>query len=154
MSRGKDNSRPRDDAEQVLARAGLAKTPNRALVIRTLARSSTTLSAPELLELVHRERPMNKVTLYRILDLLVENRVAFRHSAGDGTMRYCLGRSQSGPTHIHFYCRSCNAMECLSRDEVDLDLAALGRAAPRQVDSVELRLDGLCAACAEQEKGK
>ena len=135
-------------AKSLLQDAGLTPTPNRTLVVETLARSRVTLSVPELLDQVQATRSMNKVTLYRILELLVEKHVVLRHSAGDRAFRYCLGQRAEGPTHVHFYCTSCSAMECLSREEAPLDLERLRRTGGRRVDHVELRLDGICADCA------
>ena len=140
------------NAKSLLQDAGLAPTPNRTVVVETLARSRTTLSAPEILDRLPASRPMNRVTLYRILGLLVNKQVVFRHSAGDRAYRYCLGQRAEGPSHVHFYCTTCNAMECLSREEAPVDLDRLRRTVGRRVENVELRLDGICAACAAKAK--
>ncbi len=122
-------------------------TSREKLVVSILAEAGRALSAPEILELAASRRPMNKVTVYRILDRLVEAGIAGRHSAGDRTMRYCLAPCAGEHGHGHFYCTGCGLMECLDLDAMPIDRAALETALSRRVDHLELRLDGLCEAC-------
>ena len=136
------------DAVRMLEQARVDPTPHRVEVLLLLARESSTLSAPELLQRL--AGIMNKVTLYRTLDLLVDKQLIFRHSAGDRTFRYCFGTPEHNPTHIHFYCTSCNTMQCLSRDQAPLDLAAISPNLPHHIHNVELRFDGTCEACGKK----
>jgi Fur family transcriptional regulator, ferric uptake regulator len=135
--------------EEYLKAAGLDSTPNRLRVLDALAGSQSALSAQDILKQVQAVQSMNKVTLYRILDLLVERGVAWRHSAGDRTFRYCLSPGEEHRVHCHFFCRVCGGMQCLPLDRVPEDVLALEHSLPVRVEDVEIRLDGLCRECRE-----
>jgi Fe2+ or Zn2+ uptake regulation protein len=129
--------------------AGVEPTPKRLLVLREIAGSDHALSAPELLQQLEREKAMNKVTLYRTLDLLVQKGILLRHSVGDRAYRYCLG-SKGGPRgHCHFFCTSCGRTECLALQTLSMDLDRVEEKAGGHVQSMEIRLDGICRTCWE-----
>lgn len=117
------------------------------LVVGILEKAHRALAAPEILELAAEVKPINKVTVYRILDKLVEAGVVGRHSAGDRSYRYCLVPCSGEHGHGHFYCTGCGRMECLDLDALPIDQAALEAVLKHRVDHLELRLDGLCTAC-------
>lgn len=131
------------DGTQRLQQAGLEITPNRLLIVESLEQAGGAVTPQELQTRVGPR--MNRVTLYRILDLLVDHGVVHRHSAGERAFRYCLG--QPGATHCHFHCRSCGRTQCLPPDSVQLDLSALARTLDARIERTEVCLDGLCAAC-------
>lgn len=133
--------------ETVLKRAGIDPTPLRLAVIQVLAREGRALPAGDILALVQDQHRANKVTLYRILDLFVEKGLARRHSSGDRALRYCLEPGSAGRPHCHAYCLRCGRMECLPGVEGVVDMAALGPALAMEVVAVEVRIDGVCAAC-------
>jgi len=131
------------DAKQMLTQGGLAATAKRLLVVQTLAGAGRPVTPQELLESLGEQ--MNRVTLYRILDLLVEHHVATRHNAGERAFRYCL---RTGPTgHAHFTCSRCGHTECLDSHALDVGLAELLSRLPMRVDSAEIRFGGICQEC-------
>ncbi|EKO38684.1 MAG: Fe2+/Zn2+ uptake regulation protein [Solidesulfovibrio magneticus str. Maddingley MBC34] len=132
---------------RMLARAGIEATPLRLAVVGAMAGAGRALPAGDILALVRRLRPANRVTLYRILDLLVEKGLVRRHSAGDRAQRYCLEPGTAAAPHGHAYCVRCGAMQCLPQGAGLADLAALGQGLAMDVLSVEVRIDGVCAAC-------
>lgn len=136
-----------DDAlAAVLRRVGLEPTAVRLAVLRVLAGQDQALAAADILAAVRTSQSVNKVTLYRILDLYVEKGLANRHSCGDRAWRYCLGPRGCGGSHGHAYCVRCGRMECLPGTEGLIDVAALGRL-DMDVVGIEVRIDGVCAAC-------
>lgn len=64
---------------------------------------------------------MDRVTLYRVLDALVEGRLVHRVQGTDGTWRFCAheddGRSCPGG-HVHFLCETCGRMYCLTEHKI------------------------------------
>lgn len=101
---------------QRLAQAGYDPTPRRLAVLdalTALAQQPHAPAAPELLALVRQYVTMDKVTLYRVLDLLTGCGVVQRHSGGDGVFRYCLAREGEAMPHGHFYCTRCGRTTCL-----------------------------------------
>lgn len=134
-------------AAAMLARAGIDPTPLRLCVAEILAGEGQALPAADILARVRERHRANKVTLYRILELFVERGLAFRHSSGDRAFRYCLGPRFSSLAHCHAYCVRCGRMECLPAPSSLVDVAALGEQLAMAVMGVEVRIDGVCAAC-------
>ncbi|MFW5734356.1 MAG: Fur family transcriptional regulator [Oceanidesulfovibrio sp.] len=142
----------KQDPHNLLANAGIEDTPLRHLVVRLLSEAERPLAALDILERVREEHSINKVSLYRILDLLVEHGLVRRLSSPappDRAFRYCLpGGGQ--PHHCHFYCTRCRRMECLDGSEAPVLLERLAGQSGHVVVSSDIRLDGLCAECARK----
>ncbi|HML59936.1 Fur family transcriptional regulator [Solidesulfovibrio sp.] len=135
------------DMAAMLEEAGVEPTAVRLAVTHVLADGERALPAGDILRKVRETMPVNKVTLYRILDLFVRQGLASRHSSGDRAFRYCLGPRFSGRAHGHAYCLRCGRMACLPATRDLVDVAALGRSLDMDVVGVEVRIDGVCAAC-------
>lgn len=131
------------NGREILALAGLAATDKRLLVVQALARAGGPATPQELLGALGAQ--MNRVTLYRILDLLVEHKAATRHNAGERAFRYCLRSGASG--HAHFTCTRCGHTECLDSGSFDAGLDDLLGRLPMRVDSAEIRFGGICQGC-------
>lgn len=134
------------DEREMLARGGLAATDKRELVVRALAAAGGPATPQELLTVLGAH--LNRVTLYRILDLLVEHKVATRHNAGERAFRYCLRSGAAG--HAHFTCSRCGHTECLDSgafSSFSLGLDELLSHLPLRVDLVDIHLGGVCRGC-------
>lgn len=132
--------------QDILSAHGVETTPRRAAVIGVLEGLEHAPTAPELLELVRHTVRLDKVTLYRCLDLLVASGIVSRHSGGDGLLRYCLAREDAATPHAHFYCTLCRRMSCLP--PAITPLPAPPRLAQGMTPQrVELRVDGICEHC-------
>ena len=133
--------------------AGLLKsrriqdTPHRLAVLEAVAGSPRPLTAMEVLDWVRRRADVNKVTVYRILDLFVEKGLVERMSAGDRSFRYGLSPDLHDHPHAHFYCRQCGTMKCLDLDELPLNLRPIELRLGGVIEKVEVRLDGTCPDC-------
>jgi Fur family transcriptional regulator, ferric uptake regulator len=138
----------------MLVRAGIEPTPLRLLVAEVLDQAGSALAAADILDRVRRRHGANKVTLYRILDLFVERGLACRHSAGERALRYCLGSGFAAHPHCHAHCLRCGRTLCLPVTEGLVNLQALGAELPLVVTGVEVRIDGVCAACAAKARAK
>ncbi|WP_051694225.1 Fur family transcriptional regulator [Desulfohalovibrio reitneri] len=133
--------------ESRLRLAGLEPTANRSLVLDLLHRAEGPLSAPELLARV--EGRMNKVTLYRILDLLTRHGLVLKHQ-GSEAAHFCAGvltqPVDQGPRrHGHFHCRRCGRCFCLGPES--LPPAPEPPPPAASVDEVGLTLSGVCRDC-------
>ena len=89
-------------------------------------------------------REINKTTVYRALDLLVDLGLIRSHKSADGPAQY---EAASRGRHGHLMCERCGRLAVL-----DEDLAALLREAPLArhgfaVDFERYPIRGLCAAC-------
>ncbi|MFP5213987.1 MAG: Fur family transcriptional regulator, partial [Acidobacteriota bacterium] len=68
------------DYPQLLEGAGLDPTSNRTMVLEIIGNSPSPLTPQDILTTLQRNHSINRVTLYRILDLLVEKRLIERIS--------------------------------------------------------------------------
>jgi Fur family ferric uptake transcriptional regulator len=135
------------DYTELLDSSGLGHTPGRLQVLEIIGNSSSPLSVPEIAFALERTIPINRVTLYRILDLLVEHKIVDRITAGDRSFRYGLAENPNHPRHPHFYCTHCGSMECLNPKSITLDMDTLKTTFPAVIEKVEVRLDGICKTC-------
>jgi Fur family ferric uptake transcriptional regulator len=133
------------NADEMLARGDLAATPRRRRVVAALQAAARPVTPLELLETETLREGLNRVTLYRILDLLVEHGVATRHNAGERAFRYCLRDGPSG--HAHFTCVRCGVTQCLDSAPLSAGLDEMIARLPMRVETVELRFGGVCEVC-------
>ena len=130
-------------ADDLLSKAGIRVTPHRRAVLRAVLDAAGAVTAPELEQGLSRGEPgMNRVTLYRTLDLLAEAGVLRRTNGPNRTYQYCLGHG-----HGHFHCRKCGRTQCLDPARLNPALLLAGLPERVEVEEVDIRLDGLCAAC-------
>ncbi|MBU1039644.1 MAG: transcriptional repressor [Proteobacteria bacterium] len=131
------------EASELLEHCGVAATENRLLVMRALSGADHPQTPLELLAQL--DGRMNRVTLYRILERLVERGVVARHNAGERAFRYCLGRGVAG--HSHFHCTRCGATQCLDSALLEPGLSRILSGLPMRVDMAEITLGGVCEGC-------
>jgi len=141
------------DYEQLLSRAGLVTTANRVSVLEVVGNNGFPLSAADIYKTLEQSIPINRVTVYRILDLLVDRGVIERISTGGRAFYYGLAPNDHHRPHHHFYCKSCGQMDCLSPDSLNVDTASLWKTLPGRIDKVEVRIDGLCKNCEKNQTG-
>ena len=134
-------------ARDFLARTGLDPTLNRILVLAAVAGSDRPLTAREVFERVLAEHRLNRVTVYRILDLLAENGAVNRIGSADRAARFCAGGGRWPNGHSHFHCTRCGEVQCVDNDALHIDARTLNAALPMHINAIDLRLDGICANC-------
>lgn len=90
---------------EALHERGYRITPQREMVIEIVAHSGRHMTAEEVFEAVQeRVHAVNIATVYRTLDLLVEEGLASRADLGGDRVVYATARH--GP-HVHLVCRHC-----------------------------------------------
>ena len=135
------------DYKKMLCDAGLSPTPNRLHVLEAIGDNNRPLSPRDILAILRRQGPINRVTVYRILDILVETGLVDRLSAGERRFFYGLAPTPNHPSHPHFHCRQCGQLECIHAGGLQLKVADLMRTFAGRIERVEVRLDGLCQQC-------
>ncbi len=143
---------PARDYSKLLVGADLPPTPHRLRVLEVIGKSPFPLSHREICRSLRESHPINRVTVYRILDLLVERKLVARIISGDRSFRYGLVAAADHAEHPHFYCRNCGDMRCLDQGALSVDLEALVKEPPGLISRVEVRLDGICNTCLESCK--
>lgn len=131
--------RPAELAREKLRSTGERITPSRVRVLAVLLQTDRTLSHHELED---RLAPIDRVTLYRVLDWLVEHRIAHRVSGTDRVWRFGIADA-AHEAHAHFQCSACGMVLCLA------EAPARSVPVPRgyRSQAVELTVKGLCADC-------
>jgi Fur family ferric uptake transcriptional regulator len=137
----------RCDYRELLRSVGLAGTARREMILETIGNHHGVLRPSEILTKVRQRASINRVTLYRILDLLVGKGLVRRLSASDRVFRYGLAATPKHPDHAHFHCLQCGHMECLAPTAVPLRIRKSGTLESASIEHVEIRLDGVCQAC-------
>ncbi len=131
----------------LLEESGLGHTLNRQRVLEVIGNNSGPLSARQIFAALSRSDNINRVTVYRILDLLVEKGLVDRISGGGRSYVYGLAPNENHPAHPHFYCKSCGNLECLTPQRLNVDLQDMQRTFPGVIENVEIRVAGVCKNC-------
>ena len=132
---------------QMLLSVDLEATQNRLGVLEVVGNNHYPLSADDIFNTLERSSAINRVTVYRILDLLVDHGIVERLSTGGRAAYFGLAPNDYHAPHPHFYCKSCGQMDCLSPESLNVDTDALWKTFPGQIDKVEVRVDGICKNC-------
>ena len=135
-----------------LESSGLGVTMNRLLILEVVGSNNYPLSAQDIYETLARNGAINRVTVYRILDLLVEYSLIDRLSGGGRFFFYGLAPNDHHRPHPHFYCKSCGNMHCLSPESLSVDQEQLHRTFPGRIEKVEVRVEGVCRNCLRSDK--
>ena len=135
------------DYEGMLRDAGLDPTANRVGVLEVVGSNNYPLSAADIYGILDRSGSINRVTVYRILDLLVDHGLVDRLSTGGRAFYYGLAPNAHHRPHAHFYCTRCGQMDCLTPDSLHVDMSAISRTFPGRIDRIEVRIDGICKNC-------
>ncbi len=135
------------DYKNLMKNSGLDPTARRMMVFEVVGNSSQPLSVGEVVDTVNRTRSVNRVTVYRILDLLVGKKLVERISTGGRLFPHGMAPNQNHRSQPHLHCKTCGSMECLSPESVNMEMGKLERTYPGLIDRAELRFDGICKNC-------
>jgi Fur family ferric uptake transcriptional regulator len=132
---------------ELLKVSNLEATENRLRILEVIGNNNYPLSAGDILQTLERSGAINRVTVYRILDLLVDHGVVERLSTGGRAFYYGLSPNDFHQPHPHFYCKRCGQMDCLNPESLRIDTNPLWKTFPGRIDKVEVRVDGICKNC-------
>lgn len=131
-------------AEELLDRAGIKPTTNRVLVLRELIGTESPMS---LIELETAIGTLDRSSVLRVLNLMLEHDVIHAFEDGRGVSKYeiCHGESHCSPDdmHAHFYCERCNRVFCFE----DITAPQINIPAEFKIRSVNYMLKGVCPDC-------
>ena len=100
-------------AEDILKKASLRKTAPRVAVLEVLINSAAAITQEHITERLSDSAP-NKVTIYRVLECLMEKDIVHKAYMKDRTAFYELGHNCSNnQCHPHFTCTSCRKTICM-----------------------------------------
>lgn len=131
-------------AEELLEKAGIKPTANRILVLREIIGSESPMS---LIELEVALETMDRSSVLRVLNLLLDHDVIHAFEDGRGVSKYeiCHGESHCSvdDMHAHFYCEKCDRVYCFE----DISAPQINIPGNFQIRSVNYMLKGICPKC-------
>jgi Fur family transcriptional regulator, ferric uptake regulator len=140
---------PVERARSMIRATGARMTAARARVLAELLQCGEALTHLDLQKRVGSgSEPIDRVTLYRVLDWLAESGLAHRVAGPDRVFRFSVHATEV--PHGHFKCVDCGRMYCLT--EVERferrvrDMLPEGFTGAR----IELTVSGRCAASARE----
>ncbi|MCU0915799.1 MAG: transcriptional repressor [Planctomycetes bacterium] len=134
-----------DKARQMLKVAQLYCTEARIAILQVLMQAARPLRQDQIAGQLT-ERAMSKVTVYRTLESLIEVGLVHRAFTYQRAWYFELAdHCTEHQCHPHFTCTNCGVTHCLM--DVLLPLAKISQKG-FVVDRQQVRLEGLCPACA------
>jgi Fe2+ or Zn2+ uptake regulation protein len=135
-----------EQLEIELRREGYRVTPQRAVILETIAHLDGHSSAHEVFDLAKGRLPgLNLVTVYRTLDTLQKAGLIDLLAASGDSMRFSL-RDQSN-RHGHLQCKVCGLVFEIPAQHFSSMLADIENSYGFKVESDHLTLPGICDAC-------
>ena len=128
-----------------LRRKGYRITPQREIIIEVIAHTDDHMTAEEIFAQVQtRTQALNLATVYRTLDMLVDEGLATRINLGEGQVSYATVKH--GP-HIHLVCRACG--QIMNADPQLLEAVAIRLQTEHNFnpDLNHISIFGLCERC-------
>jgi Fe2+ or Zn2+ uptake regulation protein len=137
-------------AEEMRGR-GYRVTPQRAVILETVAHMQGHISAQQVFEQAEQRLPgLNIATVYRTLDTLQEAGLVDKLSLGSETDRYSL-RDSSHP-HGHLICECCGAIVELDPSLLQEMAQTVEEQTGHKIDYAHLTLPGICQACSQSKE--
>lgn len=138
-------------ADQLRAVAVKVTRP-RLRVLAILSKATAPLTHSELEERLagDDEGLLDRVTLYRVLDSLVDCGLGQRIVDERGVYRFMLSSIQAAhAAHAHFHCQRCGGITCLEQMTSPVAALPVGFISRR----VDIEVRGVCAQCSSLNSG-
>jgi Fur family ferric uptake transcriptional regulator len=136
-----------------IQKAGYRVTPQRAVILETIAHMEGHRSAQEVFESASDRLPgLNIATVYRTLDTLHQAGIIDLFSTSPDSMRFSLHDASN--KHAHLHCKKCNRVFELSLEPFDQLIMEIKRDLDFAIDSNHLSFQGFCKACRQKEPSK
>lgn len=132
------------DAQALIRGRGERLTAPRAAVLAVLLGSDAALSHHEVEAALRASVSVDRVTVYRVLEWLVETGLAHRVAGEDRTWRFGATPHPGGSPHAHFTCTRCGHTVCLASVSVPKQIRV---PAGFHAEALELTVRGRCARC-------
>jgi Fur family ferric uptake transcriptional regulator len=91
---------------------------------------------------------IDRVTLYRVLDWLVDSGLAHKNSDSHRVFRFSAAAAGEHATHIHFRCEHCGGVFCLDAAPPSAPSLPTGF----ELSRLDFDLRGRCATCGEAKR--
>jgi Fur family ferric uptake transcriptional regulator len=130
-------------AEEAIRATGARVTQGRIRVLEVLQRAARALTHHEIEAEV--AGPLDRVTVYRVLDWLTRERIAHKIPGDDRVWRFTIAGREKPHQHAHFQCTDCSQVICL--EDVPSEVPAPRLPAGYRSVGVEVTVKGQCRDC-------
>ena len=138
------SNRSSEDALDMIRKGGLRATAARISVLNVLLSADHALTHSEIEHaLDDRDGEIERVTVYRVLEWLVEQELAHKVIGADRVWRFNAQR-HSVSRHAHFNCTHCGRVFCLENLS---PVFALTLPPGFRMQKADVSLQGLCPQC-------
>lgn len=135
------------EADILIRQSGARLTSSRSAVLSLLLAADHAMTHQEITDALADALPVDRVTIYRVLEWLVEQGLAHRIAQDDRVWRFSVSKhphAKSDHQHAHFSCKQCGQTFCL--DDVPAKVAGK-LPAGYESEEVELTIRGVCEHC-------
>ena len=135
----------KEKINKLLDSAKLKKTKPRTAILEILLKTTRPQTVEEIIFAIGKTR-INKVTVYRTLESLIEAGLTHRAFVSDGKCHFEMAdKCTEHQCHPHFVCTDCGQTQCLPQATVPM---AGNTPAGFTIERQQVRLEGLCPDCA------
>ncbi|SDC38177.1 Fur family transcriptional regulator, ferric uptake regulator [Cupriavidus sp. YR651] len=141
-----------DAAEERLRQLGARVTQPRVAILACLIDAEDAMTHQAVIDRLPADGEVDRVTVYRVLDWLVDQGLAQKRAGNDRVFRFALveheaARAEVHRQHSHFHCTRCDRTFCL--EAAGLPAPSVTPKVPSgfAVEHVELTVNGVCAEC-------
>ncbi len=131
-------------AEEMIRTTGERVTNARIEILATLLKAEGALTHGEIEARLAQASGIDRVTVYRVLDWLTEQKLAHKISGDDRVWRFNVAAAGHEHKHAHFKCNCCSRVICLDDLGRGWTPALPAGFTPQEID---LTIKGLCAEC-------
>lgn len=129
---------------QELRLRGLRLTSQRLAILAALRHSNKHLTPREVYEKARESVPgLMETTVYRTLDFLVKNRLAFAAQVASGKLVY----EAASHDHHHMICRNCHKEVEIPHQQLEALYSEIERSTGYRLTAGHLTFFGLCPDC-------
>ena len=136
------------DIAETLSSHSLKVTGTRKALVELVATAKKPVDAQFLIENLQKEQDVDRVTVFRILNVLKGHGILRKLEFGEGKARYELNNSD----HHHFICESCGAVEDVSDCNIGELEAEISKKKKFHIKRHSLEFFGLCDACFQKSQ--
>lgn len=147
-----------EKAELIIKEAGLRPTKARVAVLATISHARSALSHSDILALLEGNREFDRVTIYRVLDWLVEHGLIHKVLTDNRSWKFQSNTASSlykasktspksfinGHAHAHLQCDHCGALICVHEFQANIPDKLIKQ---YQISTIEVNLKGICLQC-------
>jgi Fur family ferric uptake transcriptional regulator len=131
----------RSHAEELICQTRSRVTMTRVSVLSFLLQQSRPFTHSEI---ESQMGTIDSVTLYRVLDWLVERELVHRVGGDDQTWRFRAGSGHASHEHAHFQCLQCSEITCFDDIKLPRNISIPAGFSKQQADFF---IKGICPQC-------